>query len=202
MKSEIVIVLYCTSPISLVVVLPKIVPELIRQWKDLDALVRSAATDHCATQVLQGEWESLGQRAGQEGLKEEACGWVAVVPEQACHAGVPVHARIAAIEAETLAVLLDTRMERAAIAAEADGEEELVLGRVAEEEGALGLAFQELLCLEAVQNAPVTRAIVDLQEVRDQDVICMAATIGCSAMRMGEIPVLNAQGPTQADAFP
>lgn len=175
--------------VTLEVVLSEEVPELRRQRQLVDALIRGAATHHRPAQVLQGEGEVPGQGPGEQGLKEEAGGGVTVVFEQPRHAGVPVHAGVASIEAETLVALLDARMQRAAVAAEADGEEEFVLGGVPEQEGALRLALQQLLGLEAVQHPPVAGAVVDLQEVRHQNVVRVAARCPVGA---GRVPVLQA----------
>lgn len=113
------------------VILTQIVPELRRQRQTVDTPVGGAAADQRPAQVLKGEREGSGQRTGQERLKEEACGRVAVVSQKSRHTAVLVHARVVHVEAKTLVVLLDARVQGAAVAAKADREEELILGRVA-----------------------------------------------------------------------
>lgn len=123
---------HSAGPVTLNVVLSEVVPELRRQQQAVYALVGGVATDHSPAQVLEGEREGPRQRPGKEGLEEEAGGRVTVVPQQSCHTGIPVHAWVAHIKAETLVVLLDACMQGAAVASEANREEELVLGRVSE----------------------------------------------------------------------
>lgn len=91
-------------------VLSEIVPELRWQRQAVYASVGGAAADHCPAQVLEGEREVPWQRSGKEWLKEEAGGWVAVVPEQSRHTWITVHTRVTHIKAETLAVLFNTCM--------------------------------------------------------------------------------------------
>lgn len=172
-------------------VLSEVVPELRRQRQAVDAPVGGAATDHSPAQVLEGEREGSRQRAGEERLKEEAASRVAVVSEQSCHAGVPVHARVAHVKAETLVVLLDACVQRAAVAAKADREEELILGRVSQQKRSLWFALQQLLGLEAVQHPPVTGAVADLEEVRDQDVVSVATAALCAPIWTRRVPVLQ-----------
>lgn len=83
-------------------------------------------------------------------------------------------------------------MKGAAVATEADREEELILGGVSEQKRPLWFALQQLLCLKAVQHTPVTGAVVDLEEIRDQDVVSVAATTLCPTMRTRRVPVLKA----------
>lgn len=116
--------------------------------------------------MLQGKWKVPGQGARQERLKEQAGGWIAVVLQQARDAPVSVHAGVAAVEAEALAALFYAGVQRAAVASKADREQVVVLGRVPEQESALRLPFEKLLGFEAVKDAPVTGAVVDLEEIR------------------------------------
>lgn len=179
------------GPFTLDVVLSEVLPELRGQRQVVHALVRGAAADQSPAQVLQGEGEGPRQRPGKQGLEEEAGGGVAVVPQQTRHAGVMVHARVAHVKAETLAVLLDACVQGAAVAPEADREEELVLRGVSEQEGALRLTLQQLLGLKAVQHAPVTRTVVDLEEIRDQDVVRVITAALCAPAMTRRVPVLQ-----------
>lgn len=61
--------------------------------------------------------------------------------------------------------LLNASVEGPSIAPEADGEEELFLGTVTEEESSFGAVLQETFCFIAVHNTPVERTVGDLQEV-------------------------------------
>ena len=74
------------------------------------------------------------------------------------------------VEAELVIPLLDAGVERPAVPAEAHGEEELLLGAVTQQKGALLLALQQTLGLVAVHLAPVERAGGDGLEVRHQAV--------------------------------
>lgn len=69
--------------------------------------------------MLQGESEVPGQGTRQERLKEQASGWIAVVPQQTGDAHVSVHAGVPAVEAEALSSLLDAGVQRAAVAPKA-----------------------------------------------------------------------------------
>lgn len=80
--------------------------------------------------MLQRKGEVPGQGAREERLKEQACGWIAVVLQQACDAHVSVHAGVVAVEAEALAALLYAGVQRTAVAPEADREQIVILGRV------------------------------------------------------------------------
>lgn len=72
------------------------------------------------------------------------------------------------VEAEVVVPLLDARVQGAAVAAEADGEEVVFLRGVSEEEGALRLSLQQVLCLVAVHHPPVRGEAGDLQQVWNQ----------------------------------
>lgn len=173
------------------VVLSQVVPELRRQRKTFHTLVGGAATDQGPAQVLEGEGEGARQGTGQERLEEEACGRVAVVSQQSCHAAILVHARVVHVKAETLVVLLDARVQGATVATEADREEVLILGRVAQQKRALRFALQELLRLKPVQDPPVAGAVADLEEVWNQDVIgVVAASLG-APMWKRRVPILQ-----------
>lgn len=111
---------HSAGTITLNVVLSKVVPELQGQRQAVNSLVGDAAADHSPAEVLEGEREGSGERPREEWLKEETRSRVTVVSQQACHAGVPVHARVAHIEAETLVVLLNASVQRAAVASKAD----------------------------------------------------------------------------------
>lgn len=173
------------------VVLPQVVPELRRQRQTFYALVGGAAADQRPAQVLQGEREGSGQRAGQERLEEQARGWVAVVPQKSRHTAVLVHARVVHVEAEALVVLLDAGVQGAAVAAKADREQVLILGGVAQQKGALRFALQQLLRLEAVENPPVAGAVADLEQVWNQDVVSVAAASLCAPVWTGRVPFLQ-----------
>lgn len=113
------------------VVLSQVVPELRRQRQTFYTLVGGAAADQRPAQVLKGEREGSRKRTGKERLKEEACGRVTVVSQKSCHTAILVHARVVHVKAETLVVLLNARVQGAAVATKADREEVLILGRVA-----------------------------------------------------------------------
>lgn len=70
--------------------------------------------------MLQGKGEVPWQGPRQERLKEQACGWIAVVLQQTCDTHVSVHARVTAVKAEAFAALLYAGVQRAAITSEAD----------------------------------------------------------------------------------
>lgn len=173
------------------VVLSQVVPELRRQRQTFHALVGGAAADQRPAQVLKGEREGSRQRTGKERLKEEACGRVAVVSQKARHAAILVHARVVHVKAETLVVLLNARVQGAAVATKADREEVLVLGRVAEQKCALRFALQELLRFKPVQNPPVTGAVADLEQVWNQDVVGVVAAFRSAPMWTGRVPLLQ-----------
>lgn len=141
--------------------------------------------------MLKGEREGARQGTGEERLEEEARGRVTVVSQQSCHAAVLVHARVVHVKAEALVVLLDARVQGAAVATEADREEVLVLGRVAQQKRALRFALQELLRLEPVQNPPVAGAVADLEEVRNQDVVGVVAASLRAPMWTRGVPILQ-----------
>lgn len=187
------------------VVLSQVVPELRRQRKAFHALVGGAAADQRPAQVLEGEREGSRQRAGEERLKEEARGRVTVVSQQPRHAAVLVHARVVHVKAESLVVLLDACVQGAAVAAKADREEVLVLGGVSQQKRALRFALKELLRLEAVQDTPVARAVADLEQVRNQDVVSAVAASLRAPVWTRRVPVLQAGASTPrgaADVIP
>jgi len=71
---------------------------------------------------------------------------------------------------ELVAALLDAGVQGSAVFAECDREEELLLGGVAEQEGALGLALEQVLRLIAIHLTPVEAAIRDLLQIGNQAV--------------------------------
>lgn len=173
------------------VVLSQVVPELRRQRQTLHTLVGGAAADQRPAQVLQGEREGSGQRTGKQRLKEEACGRVAVVSQKSRHTAVLVHARVVHVKAETLVVLLNARVQGAAVATKADREEVLILGRVAQQKRALRFALQELLRFKPVENPPVTGAVADLEQVWNQDVVSVVAASLSAPVWTGRVPFLQ-----------
>ena len=74
-----------------------------------------------------------------------------VVVQQLGNVPVHVDAGVVAVEAELVALLLDPGVEAAAVAAEADAEEVLVLGRVPQQEAPLRLVLQQRLSLVSTQ---------------------------------------------------
>lgn len=173
------------------VVLSQVVPELRRQRQTFHPLVGGAAADQRPAQVLQGEREGPRQGAAQERLEEEACGRVTVVSQKARHTAVLVHARVVHVKAETLVVLLNAGVQGAAVATKADREEVLILGRVAQQKRALRFALQELLSFEPVQDPPVTGAVADLEQVRNQDVVGVGAASLRAPVWTGRVPLLQ-----------
>lgn len=142
--------------------------------------------------MLQGEREGSRQGTGKERLEEEACGRVTVVSQQSCHTAILVHARVVHVKAETLVVLLNARVQGAAVATEADRKEVLILGRVPQQECALRFALQELLRFKPVENPPVAGAVADLEEVWNQDVVGVVAASVCAPMWTRRVPILQA----------
>lgn len=136
----------------------------------IDAVISGAAADGRPADVLQREGLRAVDGVRQQGFKEHAGVGVLVVLQQSCDGGSVEDTGVVHVEAEVVVPLLDACVQRAAVAAEADGEEVVLLGRVAQEEGALGLALEELLGLIAVHHAPVARQVGDLEQVGDQAV--------------------------------
>lgn len=54
------------------------------------------------------------------------------------------------------------------------------------------MSVQQLLGLKAVQDAPITRAVVDLEQVRDQDVLRVVVFLGSGPRR---VPVVQRGAP-------
>lgn len=69
---------------------------------------------------------------------------------------------------ELVTALLDAGVQRPAVLAECDREEELLLGGVAQQERALRLALEQMLRLVAVHLAPVEAAVRDLLQIGHQ----------------------------------
>lgn len=64
--------------------------------------------------------------------------------------------------------LLDACMQRSAVFAERHGEQEILLGRVAQQKGALRFALQQPFGLVPVHFAPIEAAAGDLLQVGHQ----------------------------------
>lgn len=141
-----------------------------RDGERVDAVVGCAVADDCPADVLQGEGESPNEGRGQEGLEEHTGAGVLVVLQQPGDVGGVEDAGVVRIEAEVMVPLLDPGVQRAAVAPEADGEQVVLLRRVPQQEGALGLALQQGLSCILVHDAPVAGVVVDAQQVGHQAV--------------------------------
>ncbi|TNN73214.1 hypothetical protein EYF80_016545 [Liparis tanakae] len=138
--------------------------------KHVNAIVGGAAADDRSADVLQGEGLCAVDGVGQQGLEEHAGVGILVVFQQARHRGSVEHTRVVHVKAKIVVPLFDACVQRAAVAAETNGEEVVLLSRVAQEEGAFGLPLQQGLGLVAVHHPPVTRQVGDLQQVWNQTV--------------------------------
>lgn len=90
--------------------------------------------------------------------------------EQTGDGGGRVDAGIAGVEAKLVIKLLDSGVQRPAVLAERHRKEELLLGRIAQQEGSLGFPIEELFRLVPVHFAPVEAAAGDFLEIWDETV--------------------------------
>ena len=125
----------------LVVVLPGVLLEAAGQGEVGDAVVAGVAADGGPGELLQGGRVGPGQRGGQHGLEEHAEVGVLVVLQESADGVGGVDAGVVGVEAELVLPLLDAGVQRPSVAAEAHREDKLVVGTVAEQEGALGLVL-------------------------------------------------------------
>lgn len=124
------------------VVLAKVRLEDNGQRKVVDRLVGDTVTDGRPGEMLQTEDKGPMKGLRQHGLKEHTMGWVLVVLNESGDGGRGVDARVVRVKAEAVLPLLNAGVQRAVKATEADAKEVVLLGRVAQEEGALGLALE------------------------------------------------------------
>lgn len=154
----------------LVVVLLQVLLQRIGKRQCVDAVVRGAAADDGATDVLQAEGLRPVDGVRQQGLEEHAGIGILVVLEEARDGRRVEHAGVVHVEAEVVVPLLDARVQRAAVSPEADGEQVVLLRGVAEQKRAFGFALQQRLGLVPIHDAPVTGQVRDSEQVGHQTV--------------------------------
>lgn len=146
-----------------------ILEELLERFGNREAadpVVERETADDGATELLEGEGKVANEGQGQHRLEEHAARRVLVVLDKAADAGRREDARVVRIETEAVLPLFDSRVQRSTVATEADGEEELLLGAVPQEEASLRSIIEQTLSLVAIHHAPVVAAVGDLFEVR------------------------------------
>lgn len=141
-----------------------------RQTELVDAVVGRVTHNRCATQLLEREHVVSVQRRCQHGLEEHHGGRVLVMLHEASDRRGGVHWRVVRVKAELLIPLLNSGVQGAAVFAEWDWEQVVVLCGVAKQEGALWFAVEQALGLISVHLAPVVAAGCDFLEVRHQEV--------------------------------
>lgn len=162
----------------LVVIFLQVLLKGVRDGQGTDAIVRGAAANDGTTDVLEAERPSAMDGVREKWLEEHARVGVLVMLQQARDRGCMENTWVMHVEAEVVVPLLDAGVQRAPVAPEADGEQVVLLGRVTEKEGPLRLTLQERLSLVAVHDAPVTRQVGDLQQVRHQAVDVVDLCVG------------------------
>lgn len=116
--------------------------------------------------MLQREREVPVQGERQHRLEEHAATRVLIMFYQAAHCPAREHTRIMRIKRELMIPLFDTGVQRSAVFAERNTEQELFLGGVAQKESPLRFTVQQLLGLVPVHLAPVEGAVGDAEQVR------------------------------------
>lgn len=133
-----------------VVVLLEVTLQRLGQLQEVDVVVGQTVDDHGPAQVLQGKREVPVQGPGEHGLEKHATTRIFVMFDKATNCVRRVDAGIVRIETELVIPLFYPGVQGAAVLAERHAEEELLLGRVPQEERAFRLAVQQPLGLVAV----------------------------------------------------
>jgi hypothetical protein len=152
------------------VVLLEVTLQRLGQLQEVDVVVGQTVDDHGPAQVLQGKREVPVQGPGEHGLEKHATTRIFVMFDKATNCVRRVDAGIVRIETELVIPLFYPGVQGAAVLAERHAEEELLLGRVPQEERAFRLAVQQPLGLVAVHLTPVEAALGDVQEIRYETV--------------------------------